>query len=303
MNLELLKKVGGVKEKKDARRDGNLFLISEEELEEFRALKTLEAKMNMVLASVQRSVQNVDGKYAASLAQFSKLSDEREKHVSEVIRAKGSESSAALAAAMEKHEKDMLGLKELSNTFRRELEMMIAGAAEKISNLHEKYSVIETKHEAAKKDFSTSLTKVEKKGLVMRDELRKKFEDELKLVRKGISEMGYSLQLLSNDVFIGMTPALNFHAGSGMTISTAFVNGIPKVSFTASALSGTQEKSTTTPNGVHTTFAFAHTPSVIAWNGAIQTLTDDYTVSGNNITFTASAGIPQTGDKVINIYA
>lgn len=70
-----------------------------------------------------------------------------------------------------------------------------------------------------------------------------------------------------------------------------------------SILAGTQEKSTTVPNGVLTTFAFAHTPGVIIWNGAVQTLTDDYTVSGLTITFTVSAGIPQTGDKVINIYA
>lgn len=71
----------------------------------------------------------------------------------------------------------------------------------------------------------------------------------------------------------------------------------------AGSLSGTQEKSTTVPNGVLTTFAFAHTPKVIVWNGAIQTLTDDYTVSGNNITFTVSAGVPLTGDKILNIYA
>lgn len=71
----------------------------------------------------------------------------------------------------------------------------------------------------------------------------------------------------------------------------------------AGSLSGTQEKSTTVPNGVLTTFAFAHTPKVIVWNGAIQTLTDDYTVSGNNITFTVSAGVPLIGDKILNIYA
>lgn len=68
------------------------------------------------------------------------------------------------------------------------------------------------------------------------------------------------------------------------------------------SLSGTQEKSTTIPNGILTSFAFAHTPKVIVWNGAVQTKTDDYTVSGNSITFTASAGIPQTGDKILNIY-
>lgn len=68
------------------------------------------------------------------------------------------------------------------------------------------------------------------------------------------------------------------------------------------ALAGTQEKSTTIPNGVLTSFAFAHTPKVIVWNGAVQTLADDYTISGSSITFTMSAGIPQTGDKILNIY-
>ncbi len=68
-------------------------------------------------------------------------------------------------------------------------------------------------------------------------------------------------------------------------------------------ISGKQEKSTTVPDGIQTTFPFAHLPRVIVWNGAIQTFTDDYTVAGMSIIFTASAGIPQTNDKVLNIYA
>jgi hypothetical protein len=66
---------------------------------------------------------------------------------------------------------------------------------------------------------------------------------------------------------------------------------------------GSQEKSTTTPDGVLTTFAFTHTPRVIFWNGQFQTLTDDYTVSVNNITFQSSAGVPVAGDKIVNLYA
>lgn len=68
------------------------------------------------------------------------------------------------------------------------------------------------------------------------------------------------------------------------------------------AFAGTQEKSTTVPNSSLQTFAFAHTPRVIVWNGTIQTLTDDYTVSSLNITFTGTK-VPQTGDVVSNIYA
>lgn len=66
---------------------------------------------------------------------------------------------------------------------------------------------------------------------------------------------------------------------------------------------GTSEKSTTTPNGVVTTFAFAHTPTLIFWNGQMQFVGDDYTVSGTSITFTASAGVPVANDKIINTYA
>lgn len=69
------------------------------------------------------------------------------------------------------------------------------------------------------------------------------------------------------------------------------------------SFTGSQEKSTTIPNGVLTSFAFTHTPKVITWNGAVQTLTDDYTISGNSITFTVSAGVPQTNDKILNFYA
>lgn len=95
---------------------------------------------------------------------------------------------------------------------------------------------------------------------------------------------------------------LNFKGAGAPTITNG-QNGVTHLDFSASAIAGTQEKSTTTPDGVLSTFAFAHTPRVIVWNGAIQTLTDDYTVSSLTITFTASAGTPQTGDKLLNIYA
>lgn len=95
---------------------------------------------------------------------------------------------------------------------------------------------------------------------------------------------------------------LNFNTGiSGIDSGS----GVVEVDATGSggAFAGSQEKSTTTPNGVVTTFTFAHPPKIIFWNGAMQTITDDYTVSGSTITFTASAGIPVTGDKITNMYA
>jgi hypothetical protein len=92
--------------------------------------------------------------------------------------------------------------------------------------------------------------------------------------------------------FIGPTVAVPV-GNNGTTVN---------VTTTSSGFAGTQEKSTTTPNGSQQTFAFTHTPTLIFWNGLLQTLTDDYTVSSNNITFTGTL-TPQTGDKIINIYA
>jgi hypothetical protein len=94
---------------------------------------------------------------------------------------------------------------------------------------------------------------------------------------------------------------------SGNTITFTASAGIPqtgdKIVNSYGGLTGTQEKSTTTPDGIQTTFTFAHVPTLVYWNGAFQTLTDDYTISGVTITFTATAGIPQTGDKIVNVYA
>lgn len=65
---------------------------------------------------------------------------------------------------------------------------------------------------------------------------------------------------------------------------------------------GSQEKSSTIPNGVLQTFSFSHTPALIYWNGQFQFLGEDYSVSGSSITFTGSL-IPVIGDKIINVYA
>lgn len=64
---------------------------------------------------------------------------------------------------------------------------------------------------------------------------------------------------------------------------------------------GTQEKSTTVPNGVQQTFLFAHAPGIISWNGQLQALNDDYSILGMGIIFSGSL-VPVAGDKIINIY-
>lgn len=104
------------------------------------------------------------------------------------------------------------------------------------------------------------------------------------------------------------TSDLRWHGGglsrvltdSTLTGSGTQANPLSVVS--SGSFTGSQEKSTTVPNSVLQTFAFTHTPKVIFWNGMFQTLTDDYTVSGNNITFTGT-NIPVTGDKIVNLFA
>ena len=87
----------------------------------------------------------------------------------------------------------------------------------------------------------------------------------------------------------------------GFPVNRSYTKGEADAKF-GSSFGGSQEKSTTAADGVTQTFAFTHTPKVILWNGQFQTLTDDYTVSSNNITFTGSL-IPSVGDKIVNIYA
>jgi hypothetical protein len=119
---------------------------------------------------------------------------------------------------------------------------------------------------------------------------------------QGIADHSY----LNGELAIGKTSTHGVNittltAGSGITITNG--SGTITIAATGSSFAGSQEKSTTSPNGVQTTFAFTHTPELIFWNGAFQTLTDDYTVSSLNITFTASAGVPLTNDKIVNVYA
>lgn len=91
-------------------------------------------------------------------------------------------------------------------------------------------------------------------------------------------------------------------AGSNITL-TRNPNGTTTVASTGGgSLAGSQEKSTTTPDGVAQTFTFTHTPLLIYWNGQLQTLTDDYTVSGLTITFTGTLA-PSSTAKIVNVYA
>lgn len=120
---------------------------------------------------------------------------------------------------------------------------------------------------------------------------------------RGVSKMNPPNGPMLHPTSLGNLPDVSVvGVTNGQTIvwnGTAWVPGTGG----SGGLVGSQEKSTTIPNGILTTFTFTHIPLVIHWNGAFQTLTDDYTVSGNTITFTASAGIPQTNDKIVNIYA
>lgn len=96
--------------------------------------------------------------------------------------------------------------------------------------------------------------------------------------------------------------AIDFNGAGETTTNPSAGKASVAIPGGGSGITGSQEKSTTTPNSSQQTFAFTHTPRVIVWNGTIQTLTDDYTVSSLNITFTGTK-IPQTNDVVLNIYA
>lgn len=107
-------------------------------------------------------------------------------------------------------------------------------------------------------------------------------------------------QLLIGNGSTGGLSISTLTQGAGITITNG--HGTITIAATGSAFTGTQEVSTTSPNGSQQTFAFTHPPAIIAWNGSIQALTTDYTVSSLNITFTGT-NVPQTGDKILNIYA
>ena len=57
--------------------------------------------------------------------------------------------------------------------------------------------------------------------------------------------------------------------------------------------------SSTSPNGVTTTFAFSQTPKVVLWNGVMMFENLGYTRSGTNVTFTTA---PESGADVRAIY-
>ena len=90
----------------------------------------------------------------------------------------------------------------------------------------------------------------------------------------------------------------------GATVATPAGNNgsTVDVTITGSGFQGSTEASTTTPNGSQQTFAFTHTPTMIFWNGSFQMPNVDYTITGNDITFSGT-NTPQTGDTVANVYA
>lgn len=127
---------------------------------------------------------------------------------------------------------------------------------------------------------------------------KKDFESTSKKIEDGMARVDGRIKLIDQ----------RWHGGGLSQVShdaTLSGTGSPSspLSVVGGGFAGSQEKSTTVPNGSLTTFAFTHTPKVLFWNGAFQTLTDDYTVAGNTITFTGSAGTPLTGDKIVNLYA
>lgn len=213
------------------------------------------------------------------------------------------------------------------NDTSREAGIKVEGVSERVDEIFNVLDGIDERIEKALKPSASSISKLDKKiadaakdiasikkgetkSFKSFEQIAKKFkelEEAMKKLSKGLYDYGASFSILKDGLFVGQTFGVNFAAGTNTTVSTTVnAQGFITIAINATgggSFSGTQEKSTTAPDGVTTTFAFAHTPKVIVWNGAIQTLTDDYTVSGNNVIFTSSAGVPKSGDKILNIYA
>lgn len=182
------------------------------------------------------------------------------------------------------------------------LSLAISTVTSSIADLREGLTnKAEIDNQSFRKALNNLSGSIEKLGI----DLEKAKQQQTKIISYAGGNMNRNILVNGVNILARYTD-INFK-GSGVTYTAVNNNTTKQVDLTLTStgtggFSALQEKSTTSPNGATTTFTFTHTPTFIYWNGALQTLTDDYTVSGNNITFTASAGVPQTNDKIINTY-
>ncbi len=163
------------------------------------------------------------------------------------------------------------------------------------------------------KQVKEKLESLEGEGRLDRKAI-KGFQEEIDVLRKGIDSIprgggAKGMQIQVAGVKQQLTSqAVNFIAGSNVTITTTMVNGIPTLSFSSSGASANQANNETpsgTINGVNTVFTLAHTPSPAAslklyLNGAFQTAGgEDYTLVADTITF---VNAPLTGGILRSFY-
>ena len=176
-----------------------------------------------------------------------------------------------------------------------------------LSPLHDKFKAIEEKIISVHKSIPTPKEydediKTIRDGLTTREKAEEEFraalkmiDGEFKKVRKNVSEMGYSLLLMTDGKTVGTTPALNLAAGTGVTLTSAFVNGIPRVTINSSGGSGfTTLPATGTVNGANTSFTFTQKPTYIVSDHAWYQENKGWTWDAG--TLTAAMTVPPVDD-------
>lgn len=278
--------------------------------------KEIVALFSLLLSKVNQSIK--DTKENLQITYKNKVSEIVDNNNSKLEEIKKSLEEEAKILIESLSNENTISTKEWYKT----LNNAIYGIEQQIKNI-EKYdsSLLESKWSLVIDDLNTRIENI-KPSILSPTEIRDSLEtlegDERfdissikgwDKVIEDIKKSGKSVRLVggTNGIMVyngstklGIVKYINFTGGG---VSSSLVNGLLTLTFSSGSFSGTQEKSTTIPNGVLTTFAFTHTPGIIIWNGSIQTLTDDYTVSSLTITFTGSAGVPLTNDKIVNIYA
>lgn len=155
-----------------------------------------------------------------------------------------------------------------------------------IKEVESRYSKAEADSAAEK---SRARTKKIVSSLTALKDAYKDYDKKLKLLEKGITEMGYSLQLFTNGTLVGTTPALNLAAGTNVTLSAAFVNGIPKVTINSTGGSGvTIETPTGSVDGSNTQFTPTSKPTYVVADGATYFENAGYTWDGTHINMTVA---------------
>lgn len=304
MNLELLKNVGRVQNRSSKQGESSLVIISEKDM---ARLEEMETRLGILVNTLQRNVYNTQQDMLRIISMHEKrltgLLDTKDEEVK-----KFSSSRKNIEEKTVSHEQKIGELRSYIEDSKKELSALLSGTNKNIKELEGKHdrsfsSAIEKASEYKKDvgELQSYISRIEKGGLVMRDELKKKFEEDMQAVRKGVAEMGYSLLLLTDGKTVGTVPALNLAAGTGVTLASAFVNGIPKVTITAPSTAPTFYNDTVsgTIDGTNKVFTVPNTivsALFLSLGNASYQAGVDYTVTGaKQITMTVAPDATLSG--------